>query len=214
MSTVPYSDFLPDVLPYVVGVPEPVAVEAVRNACIEFCQRSNYYRYEVDEITPTVGEGRYDLSLPTDTQINQVLEVWYDGQRLLAQSDKQLSSMYSTDWREVEGTPGFYTMLDQHELVLVPKPDTQIVDALKVIVALKPSRDSIRVFDDLWEHHYETIACGAKARLTAMPGLPAYDMRVSAEHYRTFRNRISDAIRDVNKGHTTGTLAVRPRAVI
>ena len=42
MTAVSYEVFLPEVMPYVHDVPEIVAVQAIRNACIEFCEETQY----------------------------------------------------------------------------------------------------------------------------------------------------------------------------
>ena len=61
MTAVSYEVFLPEVMPYVHDVPEIVAVQAIRNACIEFCEETHYLQENLDPITGQENVGEYYL---------------------------------------------------------------------------------------------------------------------------------------------------------
>ena len=48
MSEISYEVFLPEVMPFVRDVPEIVAVQAIRNAVIEFCEETHYMQENLD----------------------------------------------------------------------------------------------------------------------------------------------------------------------
>ena len=57
MTAVSYEVFLPEVMPYVHDVPEIVAVQAIRNACIEFCEKTHYLQEKLYAISGIKGIG-------------------------------------------------------------------------------------------------------------------------------------------------------------
>ena len=48
MATVPYTQWQPFVQVHVPDCPKALIIEAIRQACIEFCQYSRFWRKELD----------------------------------------------------------------------------------------------------------------------------------------------------------------------
>lgn len=214
MSVVTYSSFLKEVVPFVPDVPETVALNAIRNACIEFCEKSAYVVRELDAIDVLSGIGNYTLDLPTDTVLGHVREVWFEKSTVQAASEEELRGLFQSDWREKTGTPTFYTMVDACELVLCPEPDANSVGGLKVIVTTIPSRDSVTVDDTLYERWAETIGHGARARLHEQPGQPYSNPQAAQYCWRMFSYGVERATVQRNRGLTRTNMSVRfPRFV-
>ncbi len=209
-----YEQFLPEVLPYVRDCPELVAVNAVRNACIEFCDRSLWLLYHHSPISTVAGESTYELDLPDDTTTARVMDAWYLNGPLAPIGEDDIKQMFLTDWREATGIPAFYTHLDPAEIVLAPTPVQDEDDALALIVALRPTRDSVEVDDTLYERWAEEIGCGARARLHQIPGQPFFDITLASRSQMMFDHGVGLARIERNRGLTRHVSHIRfPRFV-
>lgn len=214
MTYVSYDSFLPEVLPYVHDCPQPVALNAIRNACIEFCEQSQWLVYEHDPVTYTANVGNYEFDPPTDTTVTRLLEAWGLDIRLIPKSQEELTLMFGTAWREATGSPRYYTQLSQDEIILVPKPDVRAANALKMIVVLKPLRSSSAVDPLLYENYAETIAFGARARLYDTPGQPYSDPKQAVKFRAWFESAIGNAKIERNRGLTRANIVARPPLVV
>lgn len=210
MTYVSYDEFLPEVLPYVHDCPTPVALNAIRNACIEFCEKSQWLVHEHDPIPYTANTGNYEFDPPTDTSVVRVFNAWSSDAPLTPKSQDELTAMYGFAWREVTGSPIFYTQISPEEIVLVPKPQTVVSQALKMIVVIKPLRSSSAVDPNLYETHAESIAFGARARLYDTPGQPYSDPAQAVKFRGWFESAIGAAKIDRNKGLTRAENIARP----
>lgn len=209
-----YEEFLPEVLPYVRDCPEAVAVNAIRNACIEFCDKSLWLLYHHDPVSVYAAESTYDLDLPDGTTTARIMDAWYKTRPLAPIGEDDLKVMFSTDWREAEGDPQFYTHLDPSAVVLAPIPQTDEADALAMIVALRPTRDSVDVDDTLYERWAEWIGWGARGRLHDIPAQPFTDGPAAIRARQMFNHGIGLATIERNRGLTRHVMYVRmPRLV-
>jgi hypothetical protein len=209
-----YEDFLPEVIPYVHDCPELVAVNAVRNACLEFCDASMWLLYEQPDILTVAGVGRYELDLPDFTQTARILEAWHNQYPLSPLSEDDLRKLYQFDWREVEGSPRYITSLTPNEVALVPSPTITSAGTLKSIVALRPTRDSIDIDDTIYDRWAEVIGTGARARLMSISNQPFYDPAGSAANRIAFKTGIANAARERLRGFQRSVSRVRPPRVV
>lgn len=205
-----YEKFLPEVLPYVHDCPEFVAVAAIRNACIEFCDRTDWWLYTHDPITVVANQNTYELDLPDFTVESRILEGWYNNFPLKPKSEDQLRSMYNLDWRQMEGSPQFLTQLDPGEVIVVPFPTFTTTNTLNLIVVLKPTRDSVDVDDSIYERWAEQIGFGARARLYEIPNQPFYDPGSAAKYRMMFETAMGKAALERQRGISRANLRVRP----
>lgn len=210
MTYVSYDEFLPEVLPYVHDCPQPVALNAIRNACIEFCEKSQWLVYEHDPISYTANVGSYEFDPPTDTNVARVLSAWSSNIPIIPKGQDELEAMYGYAWREVSGSPRFYVQMNPDEIVLVPKPEVFQSQALKMIVVIKPLRSSSAVAPSVYEDHAETIAFGARARLYDTPGQPYSDPAQAVKFRGWFEAAIGEAKIARNKGLTRAQNIARP----
>lgn len=212
--TATLTSFLPEVMPYCQNVPDFIAENAVRNAAIDFCQRSHWLLHENPAITAVANLGTYVLSPPNDTTCIRIVDAWFNGNPLTAKSQEQLRDLFGHDWRTQVGTPRYYTQLETCEIMLAPMPDTTQAAALSVIAAIQPTRACTSVPEGLFERWLEVIALGARQRLYETPGQPYSDKAAALNAMSRFRSGINDAKSERNKGLTRGDLTVRmPRFV-
>lgn len=209
--SIAYTEFFPEVMPYFPGIPEPLAINAVRNAAIEFCDKTDWLFYTPILQDLIAGEDEYDLTLdvPTDTTVARVQAVWCNDLPVLPKSEDDLRRLYGLDWRKQTGRPVYYTQYTNNTLVLAPTPSVSSSQALAMTLVLRPTRDSTTCDDSLHDRWVETIAYGARMRLHEAAG-HAYENPQLAEKYRVlFKNGINQAIVERTRGLARTNLRVR-----
>lgn len=212
--TTRYEAFLPEVLPYATECPEVVAINAIRNACIEFCDKSLYLIYEHDPVTTVANVSDYGLSLPANTTSARVLDAWYNNYLLGAKSEEDLKKLYPYDWHAMQGNPRWYTGRDPDTVVLVPYPLVGLTNGLNLMVALRPTRNSVDIDDLIYQRWAEQIGFGARSRLLDTPS-QAYSDHMAASKYRSmFETAIGTAKMERMRGLGRSSLRVIPPRLV
>lgn len=211
MAIVAYSTFFPYLIPLVPHVADPVAEQAVRDACIEFCKGSMIWREPIDPISSVKGEAVYEFDMPSTISLAHIVDLYYDGRRLWKQSVSEIASNFSRDWMLMEGTPTVYTMLNSDEITLVMKPDKSIPKAITGILALAPSRKSTGVNDYVYEDYVEEIVRGAASKLLVIPNQQWTDLKMGVGYRKQFVADIANARSHVNQGHMQAPISVHLR---
>jgi len=211
MTYIPYGNFNRGVLPFCNGLPEIVALDAIRNAAIEFCDQSHWLQYTPDATTGIANIATYQLDTPTDTIVARVMNAWWDSYIMVAKSDDQLQELFGIDWRTVQGTPRYYVQTDDAtSLVVVPFPLITEANSLTSLVVLRPSRDSLTCDQVLYEYWYDAICSGALSKLMSTPGQAYTNLKVAAEHAIKFRDGVSRAKIERNRGMNRANVVMRP----
>jgi hypothetical protein len=210
MSEVSYDNFLVEVLPYVRDVPEVVALQAIKNAAIMFCQETRYIQENLDPMAGIATIGVYDLEPNEGTyKIADIVECWYGDSFLVPKSIEQLTQIYrSTNWNTLGGNPYYYFRPSSQEIQLVPYPNITEQNKIRIRAALKPSRASTTIREEIYERFLEDIAYGARARLYNTPNQPYYDVKTSLEYLKRFNDVIADVRTQVNKGLTRASVQI------
>lgn len=160
---------LAKVMPHVNGCAVDLAVDAIRDGAIEFCQRTEAWVYDHADIDIVANTADYDLSPPSDTKVEKVLWGWYkpNGRRMYWKGQDNLARIYR-DWRTQTSTEPTYITdldLDANMIKLVPIPTVAASPGVGVLVVLKPTRTSAGMDSKLVDEYLETIAEGALYRL-------------------------------------------------
>ena len=213
MATVAYSVFFPYLIPLVPHVADPVATQAVRDACIEFCKESLVWQEPIDPISSIQGEAAYELDVPTDANLAHVVDLYYNDQRLKKKSVSEIAARNSRDWMLYEGTPNAFTMLNPNEITLVPKPDRAIEDAITGILAFAPLRKSTAIVDYVYEEYAEEIARGAASKLLVIPNQQWSDQKVALLYRKQFLSDCANARAHVNQGQVRAPISVHLRRI-
>lgn len=197
-----FTQFFPEVLPYVPDVAEPVAENAIRQASIEFCERTRFWQEDMDTIPVIAKEGVYEVDVDRGVKFVDVMMGYYDDRLLIPKSAEELSNLFRrSDWRTLVADPYYVTRTTPTEVVLVPKPAFR-GGKLKIRAAFAPTRSSTTVADSVYEEYLEVIAAGARARLYNTPKQPYYDKNTAMDYERRFRAGIAEARIRVNKSLT------------
>lgn len=197
MANTRYEDLLPFVLPEVHGCSEPLAEQAIRDAVIEFCQRSRVWVYVCDPADSIARQPNYDLDLPADTALVQVFSI------RTAASSEQLTPRTvddldneARDWTEEVGTPRHYAQFNDDEFYLYPAPQDSSVGSIKVRLIIKPSQSSTGFPSWINERYQKVIAAGAKAALMMKQGTAWYNPNQASYYENEFHDGWSGARED------------------
>jgi hypothetical protein len=201
--TVPIEQFLPEVVQYVPDVPEFVARDAIRNACIEFCEKTRIIQADLSPIPLVNNKAQYTVPVPPEMKFVDIVEAYVNDTLLIPRSSEELARIYRyTDWRSATGQPYYITRNIYPQVQLVPYMDNVNGQQLKLRVALAPTRDAAEVDQGLYEEFLEYIAFGARGRLYGTPRQAYYDKQAAADYTRMFRHGINEVRTRVNKGLT------------
>lgn len=213
-----YEDFFPYVMPDVIGAPEPLVVQAVRNACIEFCEKSLILTRDHDPITVVSGIIDYDLEPPTGYIVVKVQKAWLDNNPLnpLVPDFVKDASVYNrlfSSYQAQTSTPSAFLQKDARSISIWPVPDQQYKNGLTMRVALKPSRASTEIEDEVFEDYAEAIGQGAMYRLQASVGKAYTNSEMAGVNKGLFEMAINVARQRATHGHVRSNLSVKMRKI-
>lgn len=220
----PLSAFLPYVLPHAYGCPDPVAEQAIRDACIEFCGRSNLIQ-AVDVQSTLAGVADYAVSTPAQQNLSQVLAVTVGANQLrpVSISDVNHGAAMRAGVENVDavvesarGTPGAYYQTTPTDtlIYLWPVPAVAEVNALAIRAAYVPTRAATDVEDVLFEDWANEIASGALARLLSMPAQVFTNPKFADAHEKRFGDAVASATSLGRRGQVPGATRVRANRFI
>lgn len=166
-----WSAFYPDLLPEVPEAPLPLVDQWLRNAAIEFCERSKALVVDLTLTDAVANQMSYLLVLAADTDLVEIITVWFSGKRITPKSPRFLEETYD-DWQAETGTPLYYTQQNTGAILLVPAPSAAATGAIKIKAAVKPGLAATGIEDWIFSQSRQGLAAGAKAKLFAMNGVP------------------------------------------
>lgn len=209
LQNITYDQFFPHILPYVPNCPEIQATNAVRNACIEFCKKTNFLQLDMDPITTIANQPTYDIDVPNGYVLGQIDIIWFNGTRIVRKSLADIEKRYGRQWNLIAGTPECYTQLDPDTITFAPIPDQSLPGIVTGRFSVIPERLSSYIDSSLLERYAEEIADGAIARLAATPEQPYTNPSFAMERRKMFLYYIACAIRERRAGLVAAPLQVK-----
>lgn len=164
MSNIKYDQLVSHVEPEVSGCSVPLIEQALRDSAIEFCANSMIWIVINDSISVTAGEPTYEIEVPIGASLVQIKSIKLSGELLSPLSVDQLDINFP-HWKTKQGQPKHYSQVDDDEFFLVPVPEATINNALDVVLAVQPSRNSTYFPNWINNRYQDGIVAGAKARL-------------------------------------------------
>lgn len=161
-----------EVLAQAPGCPVALADWAIRDAAIEFCDRSRAHVVDLAAINAVAATADYALTPPANTEIVTVLDVAYDGDAIRPIGPQDAIRFYGDDWKDLQRLPERYMTQYGTSLKLVPKPDASLTGGIVVTVALRPTAGASAVDDAIAVPYKRAIAKGARKTLWLMPKKP------------------------------------------
>lgn len=206
MASVAFDLFLPEVLPECPGVPEPVAINAIRNASFDFCRRSLVWSEFQDAEPYQADIAEYQVSAPTNAVVALVMGITLDEKRTIYPASVDEISAGRPAWRTATGAIEWFVTSDPDMFRFVAVPD---VDGTYVAqVAYAPKRTATTTDASLYNLYLETIKYGALWKLKSMQGQPWSDPAGAAAHYQMFQQGIGKAITERSRSNSRAALRV------
>ena len=193
------SNYLSEILPYAIGVPHPTAIKAIRNAAIDFCERTKLWKYESTTAVLATDPATSSLITPTDSAVFDIEVALFNGFELMPKAPRDLD-VTQRGWRTGDlglGNPTYITQINQNTMTIVPQSSDD--GSLYLCLRLKPSQTAATLPDFLIDYA-ECIGWGALGRVLSIPAQP-YTNPSLATYYAA---RCNDKINTLSRKGTTG----------
>jgi len=200
MALIAYSTLFPQVLPSVVGCSPAMAMDAIRSGVIEFCKRSWAYTFDHAPISAVADQAKYAFVPPPGTVVVQILQAWFNGEPIDPVTQDALHERFRNWPVETTAEPDSYLQRDEENVILVPKPDANVADALTMTVSLAPARASTTFESRFYEYHQDALVHAALARLFDIKDKPWSDTKKALEHMVIFQELAAEHRFQVQKG--------------
>lgn len=203
--TIAWDNYLPEVLPEVPNCPDQVAINAIRSAAIDFCQKTRVWRASFGPLSLVASTASYAVGVPASTELVTVVQAavlsngsWGD---ITGPYSEEYMDIEIATWREdtTDSLPNRY-LNDVNNIKVYPIPNQNHASSLKGIMALRPTRASTGGDDILYNDWLDAIASGAKAKLMANLTAPWRNSELSAYHAERFESGKASAIARILKG--------------
>lgn len=202
-------EFLPELYLEADGCPQAVALNALRNTLRTFCELSEVWQEDLDDISLLASTAEYDLDPPVDTEISHVSAVRY-GEEPVTLTTELEKNARDSGWRIRTGTSVIEAIATPTIIRVIPIPTADDSTALTVTAALRPSLSAITCADVLQKWN-EPIVAGALARLKKIPSKPWTDREAVTAYVMEFKRGVGDARSAALRGHARRSLTVKPR---
>lgn len=203
-------EFLPRLMPYVVGCPEPMATQALVDSAIAFCNDSLALHSVLEAQQTQINNPEFDIGVATGQAVCRVLRVWVNDREIKGAAVDQINDAGGTS-----GQPRmFYTRQIDSVLTALLHPTPDAVYSLRVEVATRPTRAAKSFENDLFDLWLEPVIEGAKARLMAIPDQPFSNpgAAVSAAANAMYLSRKARVEGSYGRTRATGRVQARPLA--
>lgn len=168
----PFANFLPFVLPYAPSCPEPVAIQYIRQASIDFCQRTRFWRY-VDEFDVN-GDTTEILAVPSEASLFEIEKAWFQPTNESRWAELRRLPYAEIDQALLDEEPNTYTVpnvisqIDYNTVTLIPRTSGK----LRISMFLAPSYEATHCQETLFSNYASTIADGALSEILMIPEQP------------------------------------------
>lgn len=210
MATVTYESFLPEVMLSADQVPQMIALNAIRNTCIDFCIDSSFWQATQTAVLLSSSDFPYTHVPPAGANVSRVLSVVVEGSPFpIPPTNIDELDAKVPEWRTKTGTPVAYFQTGANDIVLFPLPNKPMNVTFRVAYA--PTRTSTAVVDTVYEYFQEDIVAGALSRLFAIPNKPWTNPNLVGINADRFAQAKRQAAIDASRSFNRGPLSVRMR---
>ncbi|MFB9244946.1 hypothetical protein [Massilia antarctica] len=203
------SDFFAHVLPYVTGCSYPLAEQHIRDICIDFCSHAPVAQVATDPLDVVHGERQYDIDTPSESVATIILEAAYYARplRIVKTGDMHLACLQGRT-----GEPWSIQQAATNVFTLDATPTQDAAQAIKLLVATRPTRTADTVADVLLDDYAFDIGQGVVGRLMRIAGHEFTNLAAAGLYTREYEiARTAARIRaEQSFGRTASR--VRPRA--
>lgn len=187
--------------------PGNAALKLIRDAAIEFCERSLAWVIDHPAVSTVAGTSTYTFAPGTGMNVVAPVNVMVNGASIDPANDGDLDANYGDDWRNgvlAQGPAEAYRMPTDTTIQIVPTPSTSITGGLVMRVAVKPTIDATSVDDMLYRvmSYRDAIKHGARYRAFLTQGAPFSDAAAGAYALSEFNRLVMGASLRQAKGNT------------
>jgi hypothetical protein len=198
----PWDSFFPHVQPHVPGCPEVVIRSHLRDAAADFCERSEVWRQKIEPDYTIPGVSDYPIDIPTGALLENIPVLYLEGTPIRRVSDLHFEALPTAE----NAPPSYFTVVEDSQVRFIATPDRRY--EFEGVAVLKPALSATGVEDFIFESHGRTIACGAIASLTIIPGKEWTNPELAAYYMAKFLKHSDDA-----KGRDTRRANMRVQSV-
>jgi hypothetical protein len=204
---VAWDQFYPYIQPHLPGCPELTIEKYLQEAAAEFCAQSGVWRYDIDKDYTSRNTAEYDIEVPTNAVLEDILVLYINGQPTKRVSDRH----YDLPSTISNGRPMSYSLYIDSQVRFYPTPDGKY--EFEGVAVIKPSLSASGVEDFIYESYGRHIACGAIYRLAMIPGKEWSNPELGVYYKTEFYNHIAQARgRDTRRVNLTAKLVGFDRA--
>jgi len=208
------TDFLPDVAPSVPGCPQALMLDAIRNACMRFCEDAWIIRETLAAIDVNIGVDEYTMTASAGRKPVGIVNFLFDSRQIDIKTEEELD-IIDSGWRTADPGVAFYaSMLTPDTFKLNRVPAEAIVGGMIVRIATKPSNTATAVDDLLYRDWRDAIRYGALEELKEIPDKGWSDAAKATEFGRKFNFQIQRGKARAVMGHAKKSTTVKMRSWI
>lgn len=201
----PLEDLLPRILPRVPNCAEPLALQAIRTAAMEFCERSRLWRSQ-DAFTITADDDYAAVCVPYGAVLFEIESARFAGLPLDPVSISWLDGNI-VGWRTKTATAAkWLTQTEPDTVRVVPAAEGE----LDLSLILKPSDEAEYLPDWMIQSHGRTLADGALAEIMMLPGQPFTNPNLSDYHRNRFDQELAKLTGANIKGQQGAPMRTKP----
>jgi hypothetical protein len=199
------------------GCPTPTIIKYIREAAIDACERTLYWRYRPSDIALTPLQSTY--SYPTivdgvttlDVDVHAILKaVLVDGPALEPMAlDFAVKRFPQWDAVDQASQPQVICQLSTKQYILLPKPEAGSSYDLTLTLVLKPSRVATAMDAVTFNELEDAITHNTLQRLLLMPDQNWSDRDGAAYHMREYMAKLTERRARANLGNMRGPMTVR-----
>lgn len=201
---------LPYLLPDVPGVPDITALQALRLASIEFCEKTHTWNETQDPIPLEDNVNEYDLEVEQGARINTVMNVWLRDRQIDPKTMEELA-MILPDWQTAKNSrPSYYNAAADIGVLRVYPIPLEPTESIRVRVSYVPTLTSSTVPDIVVNRYIDELIHGAKHRLMVAPGKGWSNGELALYHKTKFDEGVQSAKIDVLHNYVQGSIRAKP----
>ena len=188
MATTLWNAFYPYIQPYLPGCPEIVMESHLQEAAAKFLERSEIWRFEIENDFAVKNVAEYPVNLPSsEAVLENIYEIVLDGRHMSRVTDKHLNSTrFAT-----AGCPNSYIIYQDTSIRFYPTPDNKYTYSGWGV--LKTKLTATGVEDWIFESHGRCISYGALAQLASVPGKEWTNPELSGYYRNKFAMETDEA---------------------
>ena len=193
--------FLPQIQPHIPSCPKSIALDAIRNACIRFCNDTWLIRETLpaDDILATVDD--YTITASLNNDVVGIISILYNKLEIGKKTEEELDILDS-GWRTADpGIATAFISLNPNRFKFNRIPAETYIGGMIIRIATKPTATTTTVNDILFNNWRETIKYGALSELLEIPEKKWSDMKQSIWYGKRFNFGIHSARAQSVKGN-------------